>query len=50
MNKVTKKAAIDYEQPQVTTILLAVEQGFGGSGSSSVLDDMTESSGEWLVY
>ena len=47
MRKVTRKAAIDYEQPQVTTILLQVEQGFA---QSSQLDDMKETEGEWAAY
>ncbi|MBR6655458.1 MAG: hypothetical protein IKL20_02495 [Alistipes sp.] len=47
MRKVTRKAAIDYEQPQVTTILLQVEQGFA---QSSQLDDMKETEGAWADY
>ena len=50
MRKVTRKAAIDYEQPQVTTILLEVEQGFASSSPNSMLDDMKETEGEWANY
>ena len=39
--------ANEYEQPQVTTILLDVEQGFA---QSSMLDDMKETEGEWANY
>jgi hypothetical protein len=48
MKKTTK--ALEYTKPQVTTILLQVEQGFFVSEStegSSQLDDMKETSGEW---
>ena len=40
-------AAQEYEKPQVTTILLQVEQGFA---QSSQLDDMKETEGEWADY
>lgn len=36
--------ALEYEQPQVTTILLQVEQGFANSAQ---LDDMKETEGSW---
>jgi hypothetical protein len=39
--------ALEYTKPQVTTILLQVEQGFAGSTGSSMLDDMKETEGEW---
>ena len=48
MKKTTK--ALEYTKPQVTTILLQVEQGFAvsePSNGSSQLDDMKETSGEW---
>lgn len=51
--KKTTMAAIEYEKPQVSTILLQVEQGFAVSESSdgsSQLDDMKESAGEWANY
>lgn len=44
MKKTQMKAHLEYEQPQMTMILLNVEQGFG---SSTQLDDMKESDGEW---
>ncbi len=50
MKRVTQNAAIEYEQPQVTTILLEVEQGFAGSSPNSQLDDMKETEGEWADY
>lgn len=50
MRKVTKKPLDNYEQPQVTTILLEVEQGFASSSPSSMLDDMKETEGEWAAY
>ena len=37
-------AQLEYEQPQMTTILLDVEQGFA---ASSQLEDMKETEGEW---
>ena len=46
MKRVTQ-VANEYEQPQVTTILLDVEQGFA---QSSMLDDMKETEGEWANY
>lgn len=39
--------ALEYEKPQVTAILLQVEQGFA---QSSQLDDMKETEGEWAAY
>ena len=39
--------AFEYEKPQLTTILLEVEQGFA---QSSMLDDMKETEGEWAAY
>ena len=48
--KKTTMAAMEYEKPQVTTILLQVEQGFSvsePSNNSSMLDDMKETNGEW---
>ena len=50
MRKVTKKPLDNYEQPQVTTILLRVEQGFANSSPNSQLDNMKETEGEWAVY
>ena len=47
MKRVTRMAAQEYEKPQVTTILLQVEQGFA---QSSQLDDMKETEGEWADY
>ena len=44
MKKTQMKAHLEYEQPQMTMILLNVEQGFG---SSTQLDDMKEGNGEW---
>ena len=44
MKKTQMKAGLEYEQPQMTMILLNVEQGFG---SSTQLDDMKEGDGEW---
>ena len=37
-------AQLEYEQPQMTMILLDVEQGFA---SSTQLEDMKESEGQW---
>ena len=39
--------ALEYEKPQVTVILLQVEQGFA---QSSQMDDMKETEGEWAAY
>ena len=44
MKRVTKVAAVEYEKPKVTTILLQVEQGFANSAQ---LDDMKETEGSW---
>ena len=44
MKNTQMKAQLEYEQPQMTMILLNVEQGFG---SSTQLDDMKEGNGEW---
>ena len=44
MKRVTMNVATEYEKPQLTAILLEVEQGFAGS---SMLDDMKETEGEW---
>lgn len=44
MKRVTKVAAVEYEKPQVTAILLQVEQGFANSAQ---LDDMKETEGSW---
>ena len=49
MKRVTRMAAQEYEQPQVTTILLQVESGYASS-STSMLDDMKETEGEWANY
>ena len=40
----TQMKALEYEQPQMTMILLDVEQGFA---SSTQLEDMKESEGQW---
>ena len=50
MKRVTSRALDNYEQPQVTTILLQVEQGFASSSPNSQLDDMKETEGEWANY
>lgn len=47
MKRVMKRLATEYEQPQMTTILLDVEQGFA---VSSQLDDMKEDEGAWASY
>ena len=47
MKRVTQVVAQEYEKPQLTTILLEVEQGFA---QSSQLDDMKETEGEWAAY
>ena len=47
MKRVTQLATQEYEKPQVTAILLQVEQGFA---QSSQLDDMKETEGEWAAY
>ncbi|MBR2859132.1 MAG: hypothetical protein IKB90_03425 [Alistipes sp.] len=39
--------ALEYKKPQVTAILLQVEQGFA---QSSQMDDMKETEGEWAAY
>jgi hypothetical protein len=44
MKRALKRGALEYEQPQVESILLAMEQGFA---KSSQLDDMYETEGEW---
>lgn len=44
MKRVQKMVAQEYEQPQMTTILLHAEQGFA---TSSNLEDMRETEGEW---
>ncbi|MBQ3026951.1 MAG: hypothetical protein IJD27_05430 [Alistipes sp.] len=44
MKKDLKMAAREYEQPQITTILLSAERGFA---TSSNLEDMRETEGEW---
>ena len=47
MKKVIHNAAQEYEKPQMTMVLLQVEQGFA---QSSQLDDMKETEGEWAAY
>lgn len=44
MKRVTQVVAQEYEKPQLTIVLLEVEQGFA---QSSQLDDMKETEGEW---
>ena len=47
MKKLLKRGALEYEQPQITTLLFEAEQGFA---TSSMLDDMKETQGEWADY
>ena len=47
MKRVTQMVANEYEKPQLTMVLLEVEQGFA---QSSQLDDMKETEGEWAAY
>ena len=47
MKRVTQLATQEYEKPQMTMVLLQVEQGFA---QSSQLDDMKETEGEWAAY
>ena len=47
MRKTNKSGTLEYESPQMEMLLLEVEQGFA---SSTLLDDMTESGGEWAAY
>ena len=47
MKRVTQMVANEYEKPQMTMVLLEVEQGFA---QSSQLDDMKETEGEWAAY
>lgn len=49
MKQVKQMVAQEYEKPQLSTILLEVEQGFAQS-SPLQLDDMKETAGEWANY
>lgn len=44
MKRALKRGVLEYEKPQVTTILLKAEQGFA---KSTQLEDMYETEGEW---
>lgn len=47
MKKVLKRGYLEYEQPQLESILLVTERGFA---NSTMLDDMQEEAGEWVNY
>lgn len=47
MKKVLKRGSLEYEQPQLESMLLVTERGFA---NSTMLDDMKEEAGEWVNY
>jgi len=47
MKKVLKRGYLEYEQPQLKSMLLVTERGFA---NSTMLDDMEETAGEWVNY
>lgn len=47
MKKSQKNGLVCYEEPQLTIILLNVEQGFAISDETQ-MDDMNETPGTWL--